>query len=79
MTPLSNKKDQVFNSLLGCRMAMYKLLDLGLIRDDDIDQQEYWLLSNAGFEPSDYEEFRNSPVSDSYRKFMTDFWEGADA
>mgnify|MGYP003123555386 FL=1 len=48
MTTLSKKKEQIFNSLLGYRMAMYKLMDLGLVRDDDIDHQESWFLRSAG-------------------------------
>ena len=81
MKTITNKKDlkeEVFNSILGLRMAGYKLMDLGLIRDDDIDQHELWLLKSSGFNQSEYDEFRNSPVNDSYRQFMADFWEGAD-
>ena len=52
MTTLSKKKEQIFNSLLGYRMAMYKLMDLGLVRDDDIDHQESWFLRSAGLKVS---------------------------
>ena len=79
MTPLSNKKDQVFNSLLGFRMAMYKLMDLGLVSSNSIDQLEEWICISAGYETEEYWDFRNSPVNDSYRQLMKDFWEGADA
>ena len=71
-------KHQVFNSLLGYRMAMYKLMDLGLVSSNSIDQLEEWICISAGYETEEYEKFRNSPVNASYRQFMADFWEGAD-
>ena len=75
----TSHKETVFNALLGYRMAMYKLLDLGLVSDNSITQLEEWISLSAGYEFEEYNDYCSSPVTDSYRTFMADFFEGAES
>ena len=57
---------------------MYKLLDLGLVSDNSITQLEEWICLSAGYEFKEYNGYSFSPVTDSYRTFMANFFEGAE-
>ena len=54
------RQEDVFNALLGIRIAFYKLIDLNLWKDDYTVQVEEDLINKTGFNIEDYDEFRNS-------------------
>ena len=66
MTPTESLRDRekrqedVFNALLGIRIAFYKLIDLNLWKDDYTVQVEEDLINKTGFNIEDYDEFRES-------------------
>ena len=73
----TSHKETVFNALLGYRTAMYKLMDLGLVSDDSITFNEQRICQSADYEFWEYNDYCFSPVNDSFRTFMADFFEGA--
>ena len=52
-------QETVFQALLKTRIAMYELMDLGLITDNDIDSFEGDLLSDAGIDYDVYQEWKS--------------------
>ncbi len=52
-------QETVFKALLKTRIAMYELLDLNLISDNDIDSFEGDILSEVGIDYDAYQEWKS--------------------
>ena len=68
------RKQDVFNALLGIRIAFYKLMDLNLWNDDCTVSVEQDLLHRTGFDMEDYDDFRNSEPTESWKEFKKTFF-----
>jgi len=53
------KNETLFNALVKTRIAMYELMDLGLMRDDHIDFFEQEILSQVGIDYMVYADWKN--------------------
>lgn len=53
------KNETLFNSLVKTRIAMYELVDLGLMKDDHIDYFEQEILSQVGIDYMVYDNWKN--------------------
>ena len=68
------RQEDVFNALLGIRIAFYKLIDLNLWKDDYTVSVEQDLLHRTGFDMEDYDDFRNSKATESWKEFKKTFF-----
>ena len=53
------KNETLFDTLLKTRIAMYELVDLGLMKDDHIDFFEQQILSEVGIDYMVYADWKN--------------------
>ena len=53
------KNETLFDALLKTRIAMYELVDLGLMKDDHIDFFEQQILSEVGIDYMVYADWKN--------------------
>lgn len=54
------KQEALFLALVDVRKAMYQLMDMHLLRDDDINAFEESILSRVGIDFDDYLEWKDS-------------------
>lgn len=53
-------QEKLFFAIVETRKAMYRLMDMNLLRDDDIDAFEESILHRAGIDFDDYLEWKES-------------------